>query len=154
MPAPDHPVILFDGVCNLCNSTVAWIIRRDRKARFRFASLQSQAATDLLAHAAPNQPPPDSIILLDARGVRTRSDAAIGIAAHLGFPYSLATLARAVPAALRDRAYDLIARNRYRWFGRRESCMIPSPALRARFLDADEPSSATPSASAAPPQSR
>ena len=138
MPPPDHPVIFFDGNCNLCNSAVAWIISRDRNAVFRFASLQSPAARQLLDQAPSPHQLPDSIILIDHRGIRSRSDAAIAIASRLAFPWSLATAARIVPRSLRDRLYAIIARNRYRWFGQRDACPTPTPDLAARFLDAGE----------------
>ncbi len=146
-PAPRSPpstVILFDGLCNLCNESVKWVIARDRDARFNFASLQSEAARRLLADAGFHDPEkranlPDSIVLMDENGLHMRSDAAIRIARGLGFPWSLATVFFAVPRPLRDWAYSVIARNRYGWFGRRDTCMVPTPELRARFLDADEP---------------
>lgn len=82
---------------------------------------------------------PDSVVLIRDGVVMTRSDAALGIARELGAPWSLAAVARVLPRRLRDAMYDAIARRRYAWFGRRESCMVPTPALRARFLDGDEP---------------
>lgn len=134
----DGPVILFDGVCNLCNAAVTWVIERDRRARFRFASLQSAAAESLLREAGAAGPLPDSIVVVDAGGVHVRSEAALRIASGLGFPWSLAAAGRILPRGLRDRLYAWVARNRYRWFGRRDSCMVPSAALAARFLDATE----------------
>lgn len=143
------PILLFDGECLLCDSAVRWIVRHDRRALFRFATLRSQAARDALAAAGAHEPLPDSMVLIDAwKGrprVLLRSDAAIGIARRLGFPYALATIAAILPKALRDGAYDAVARNRRRWFGRRDTCMLPTDALRDRFLDADE-DARTPSA--------
>ena len=131
--------MLFDGVCNLCNATVQWIIRHDRRGRFRFASLQSRAAADAIASAREKPAAmPDSVILVDRGRVLTRSDAVISIGVELGFPWSLAAIARVVPRRLRDALYAWIAANRYRWFGRRESCIVPTAELRSRFLDADE----------------
>jgi len=140
---PARPTILFDGVCNLCNASVAWVIRRDPSARFAFAPLQSRVAAGILAAAgvpATSDSRPDSIVLVDASGVYTRSDAAIRIARALGFPWSLAAAFIVVPRPLRDAGYALVARNRYRWFGVRVggACMAPTPELRSRFLDADE----------------
>lgn len=128
-------MILFDGVCNLCNGAVTWVIERDKRAHFHFASLQSDAASGALA--AVNAPAimPDSIVLLDADGVHVRSDAALRIAAELGLPWSLLSIARIVPRVIRDAVYDYIARNRYRWFGRRDVCMLPAPGVADRFLD-------------------
>ena len=149
MPAPDtprarehtgRPVILFDGVCNLCTAAVRFVIERDPGDRFSFASLQSETARQLLEQAGPLAPLPDSIVLLDAEGVHTRSDAALRIAAGLRRPWSLAAGLRIVPRALRDGIYDFVARRRYRWFGTRDTCLVPTPELTARFLDSHEPS--------------
>ena len=148
MPAPDvarardragRPVILFDGVCNLCTAAVRFVIERDPAARLSFASLQSDAARRLLEEAGRLESLPDSIVLLDEQGVHTRSDAALRIAAGLRSPWSLAAGLTVVPKALRDRAYDFVARNRYRWFGTRAACLVPTPELQARFLDQGEP---------------
>ena len=149
--ADTTPVLLFDGVCNLCNSAVQWVIARDRRARFRFASLQSQAAVRLLSERVEADELPDSVVLVDERGIHTRSEAALGIAKALGFPYALLGLTRIVPRALRDATYDLVARNRYRWYGRQDTCTLPTPELATRFLDADEP---RPHIEPPPPESR
>ncbi len=152
MPAPDpnsqprpqpssqpNSLILFDGLCSLCNASVQWIIARDPKALHRFASLQSEPARRALQRANAPATLPDSIILIDAQGLHTKSTAALRIARRLGFPWSLAALALVLPRFLRDPLYDFIAARRYSWFGKRDKCMIPTPALRQRFLDADEP---------------
>jgi predicted DCC family thiol-disulfide oxidoreductase YuxK len=130
------PLILFDGVCNLCNAAVQWVIERDRRGIFRFGALQSEAGRAALSVAGTTEDLPDSIVLMDGAGTHTRSDAAIRIARGLGFPWSLAAVALAVPRPLRDAVYSWVARNRYRWFGRRESCMVPTAELAARFVDA------------------
>lgn len=142
------PVILFDGVCNLCHAAVAWILEHDTKQEFRFASLQSAAARDVLAAAGPVGDLPDSVVLVDERGVHTRSDAALGVARRLGFPWSLLMLAAPLPRFLRDAVYAWVARNRYRWFGRRDSCLRPTPELAGRFLDAGETIQVPPAAPA------
>ena len=137
-----RPVILFDGVCNLCNSTVQWVIERDREGRFDFATLQSDAARRELAKIIDEKnidALPDSIVLLDSDGVHVCSAAALRIVRGLRSPYALLRLAIVLPRPIRDAVYNLIARNRYRWFGRRDTCMTPTPDLAARFLDADEP---------------
>ncbi len=141
LAAPQPPIILFDGVCNLCNGAVQWILQRDRRRLFRFASLQSAAARNALGLAGTSLDQlPDSIVLIDEAGIHTRSAAALRIARHLGLPYSAAAaLGWLMPRALRDNLYSWIARNRYGWFGRQNACMLPTPALRARFLDAGEP---------------
>src|ERR1044071_9512920 len=132
------PLILFDGACNLCNASVAWVVEHDHHGLFRFASLQSAAGKAALAAANGEAVLPDSMVLIDEAGVHTRSEAAIRIASRLNFPWRLARGGKLLPKPLRDWAYDAIARNRYRWFGRRELCPAPAPELRARFLDADD----------------
>jgi predicted DCC family thiol-disulfide oxidoreductase YuxK len=137
-----RPVILFDGVCNLCNSTVQWVIERDKEGQFDFATLQSDAARRELARAMDEKEIdalPDSIVLLDSDGVHVHSAAALRIARGLGSWFALIRLAIVLPRPIRDAVYNLIARNRYRWFGRRDTCMTPTPDLAARFLHADEP---------------
>lgn len=138
---PAHPVVLFDGVCNLCNRAVVWLLERDDEARLRFASLQSGAARELLQQSGVADPRtlPDSIVLVDHDRVHLRSTAALRIAGMLGFPYSLLRLALVVPRPLRDGVYNFIARHRYRWFGRRDVCMRPRPEWASRFLDAGGP---------------
>ena len=137
-----RPLILFDGVCNLCNSTVQWVIERDKEGRFDFATLQSDAARRELEKIMGEEEIdalPDSIVLLDSDGVHVRSAAALRIMRGLGSRFALLRLAVVLPRPIRDVVYNLIARNRYRWFGRRDTCMTPRPDLAARFLDADEP---------------
>lgn len=132
------PVVLFDGVCNLCNATVDFAIRRDARGELRFASLQSDAGQAVLeaAGAAPVGGGLETIVLVEEDGsVHVRSEAALRLAARLGSPWPcLARLARIVPRGLRDVAYRAIARRRYRWFGMRETCRLPTPEERARFL--------------------
>lgn len=131
----EAPIVFFDGYCNLCNRSVAFIIARDTHERFRFASLDSPTATTRLAAHAEHTRLPDSVLLLDADGLHARSDAARRIARHLTFPWPwLAALSGAVPRGLRDALYDLVARNRLRWFGRRDTCSIPTPSQHSRFL--------------------
>lgn len=134
----DPPVILFDGDCNLCHASVQFVLRRDPTARFRFASLQSAAGRGLLARAGAAGTLPDSIVLVADGRVRTKSGAALAIARGLCFPWPLLTVFWIVPAPMRDLIYDWIARNRYRWYGKRTQCWVPTPELRARFLDAGE----------------
>lgn len=138
-PASDsgaHPVVLFDGVCNLCNGAVQFIIDRDPEGTFRFASLQSERAGALLrAHGL--EPPagdPESMVLVDGGRVYQRSSAALRIARRLRGGWGLLYGLMIVPSFVRDAVYRLIARNRYRWFGKSEQCRVPTPELRARFL--------------------
>jgi predicted DCC family thiol-disulfide oxidoreductase YuxK len=132
----DHPLVLFDGTCNLCNGAVQFVLRRDPQAHFRFASLQSVAAKSALAAAGVTAALPDSIVVVHRGRVRVKSAAALAIARGLRFPWPLLTVFWLVPFPLRDLVYDWIARNRYRWFGKRDECWVPTKELRARFLDA------------------
>ena len=124
-------VVLFDGVCNLCNGAVRFILARDPAARFRFASLQSDAARRLLGDGGPAE----TIVLLDAGKTYVKSTAALRIARGLRFPWPLLNAFVAVPRPVRDLIYDWVARHRYRWFGKRDTCMLPTPELRERFLE-------------------
>jgi predicted DCC family thiol-disulfide oxidoreductase YuxK len=127
-------IILFDGVCNLCNGFVQFVIRRDPSARFRFAALQSDAAAALLRQAGVSTPLPDSVVLVAGGRVHVRSAAVLRVARGLRFPWPLAYAGILVPPVIRDRLYDVVAARRYRWFGRRETCMVPTPDLATRFL--------------------
>jgi predicted DCC family thiol-disulfide oxidoreductase YuxK len=113
---------------------VQFVVRRDPEGHFQFASLDSDAAARVLRSVVVPGPLPDSVVLVEDGRIFNRSAAALRIARRLRFPWPLAYAVIAVPRPLRDFVYDAIARRRYRWFGRRESCMIPSPALRDRFL--------------------
>jgi predicted DCC family thiol-disulfide oxidoreductase YuxK len=129
-------IVLFDGVCNLCNGTVQFIIRRDPQGRFRFASQQSEAGRELLRKHGLLEVGgvAQSIVVLEGERVYLESDAALRILYRLGGAWRLAHALWIVPRPLRDWIYRLVARNRYRLFGRREQCMIPTPELRQRFL--------------------
>jgi predicted DCC family thiol-disulfide oxidoreductase YuxK len=131
----DAPVLLFDGVCTLCNSSVRWLIAQDRRQVFRFAALESAAAARLLAAAGASGDGLDSVVLVARARVWTRSAAAIEVLCRLGFPWSLAAVARVLPRPIRDALYDLVARHRYAWFGREDRCLLPTPELKARFLE-------------------
>jgi predicted DCC family thiol-disulfide oxidoreductase YuxK len=133
-----HPILLFDGVCNLCNGSVQFIIRRDPEARFRFASLQSEAGQRYLDELRIDRQALDSLILIEGDRWSKESDAVLRIVRLLGGPWKALAVFRLFPRPLRDRLYRLIARNRYRWFGKRESCWLPTPELRSRFLDAGQ----------------
>ena len=131
-------LILFDGVCNLCNGFVQFVIEHDPAGRFRFAALQSVAGQAVLAahglDANAVATEPDSVLLeLDGQ-LYSHSDAVLRIARELGGPWRLLLAGYVLPRAWRDAAYRLVARNRYRWFGRQESCWLPTPELKARFL--------------------
>jgi predicted DCC family thiol-disulfide oxidoreductase YuxK len=134
-------IVLFDGVCTLCHGAMHFIIDRDPHKIFRFASLQSQAAADLLrAHGlAPPVGDPDTIVLIEDGKVYQRSTAALRIAKRLRAPYPLLSVFYLCPTFLRDLIYRLIAKNRYRWFGRYDTCPMPTTDLRARLLDESQP---------------
>lgn len=129
-----RPILLFDGVCNLCNASVQFVIRNDKKQQFQFASLQSEAAQKLLTQF--NLPPKalDSVVLIAGEKVFLRSAAALEIARKLGGIWALAYVFIVVPRPIRDAVYDWVARNRYRWFGKQQACMVPTPELKSRFL--------------------
>jgi predicted DCC family thiol-disulfide oxidoreductase YuxK len=130
------PVIFFDGVCNLCQGSVQFIIKRDPQARFRFASLQSDYGRHILKELKLDTHTLESIILLTPNGVFQRSRAALEIARKLSGLWPVLYIFRIIPAGIRDLVYDWIARNRYRWFGKTESCWLPTPELKSRFVDA------------------
>jgi predicted DCC family thiol-disulfide oxidoreductase YuxK len=127
-------VVLFDGVCNLCNGSVRFIIERDPRARFQFAPLQSPVADRLIGAQVDRASLPDSIVLVDEGRLYVRSSAALRIARGLRFPWPLAWVFMVVPRPIRDWVYDLIARHRYAWFGKRDECMVPTSEVRGRFL--------------------
>ena len=132
-------IVLFDGVCNLCNASVLFVIDRDPAGYFAFASIQSASARDALVRAGADSKRLDlsSVLLIEGTRVYDRSTAALRIARHLSGAWPLLVVLRVVPRFIRDAVYDWVARNRYRWFGRRpdeDACRIPTPELRARFL--------------------
>lgn len=129
------PLILFDGVCNLCAWSVRFIIARDPRARFRFAPLQSPLGQRLSTEYGFNAAALETVVLIEDGRVYTESDAALRIARALTWPWPMAALCRGVPRPVRDGLYGFVCRNRYRWFGKTEVCMVPSPALKARFRD-------------------
>lgn len=131
----DHPVILFDGVCNLCNGFIQFIIKRDPEAKFRFAALQSDFAKDELQKRNINPNVINTVIFLDQNLTYTQSTAALEIAKKLGKGWQLLYPLIFLPTSFRDFVYKLVAKNRYKWFGQKNSCMIPTPELKSRFLD-------------------
>jgi len=126
--------VLFDGVCNLCNSSVQFIIRNDRRGRFRFAALQSEVGRELLQQYQLPEKALNTVVLIAGGRAFTRSTAALEIARRLDGAWPICYAAVALPRFLRDSAYNFIARNLYRWFGKQEACMMPSPELKQRFL--------------------
>jgi predicted DCC family thiol-disulfide oxidoreductase YuxK len=131
----DHPVVLFDGVCNMCNRIVIFIIKRDRKATFRFASLQSLTGVRLLQQHGLAPSDFNTVILIDGSRYYTKSTAALHVFKRLGGLWPLLYVFIVIPKPIRDTIYAWVARNRYKWFGKKDQCMIPTPELKQRFLD-------------------
>jgi len=131
----DKKIILFDGVCNLCDSAVQFIIKHDKKDVFRFVALQSDLGQEILKHIGIDTKNIDSVILYEA-GVAYyyKSAAALEIAKNLGGFFHFGTVFRIIPSGISNQLYDYIAQNRYKWYGKKDSCMIPSPELESKFL--------------------
>jgi len=126
--------VLFDGACHFCDGTVSFIIDHDPQANFRFAALQSPAARRLLERCLPSARGCDSLVLVEREKCYTRSTAALRIARRLRSPWFLLYGLIIVPRPIRDALYDWLARNRYRWFGKRDECLVPDAAVQQRFL--------------------
>lgn len=132
---PFDRIVLFDGECAFCAASVQFVLRRDPGGLFRFAPLQSALGRDLCARHGVDPEALDTFVLVTRDGAFVRSDAALAVARELGAPWRvLAALGRLVPRPLRDWAYGVVARNRYRWFGRRDACLVPPDDARSRFL--------------------
>ncbi len=134
MKQPEKRIVFFDGHCNLCSNSVRFIIKRDKKKRFIFASLQSDAAQAHLLQFDPKNKLNDSIILLEGGKQYEKSTAALKIARQLSPPWPLFYALKIIPASLRDALYDWIAANRYKWFGKRTQCLLELPMYKERFL--------------------
>lgn len=134
MTFPDKPLILFDGVCNLCNGSVQFVIKHDKESKFLFASLQSDKGQEILKHLGLKTDNFDSFILLDKGKIYTKSSGVLKEAAILGGWFKIFTIFYLVPTFIRDLFYSFVAKNRYRFFGKKDACMIPTPELKARFL--------------------
>ena len=130
----DHAIVLFDGVCHLCTSTVQCILKRDPHGYFTFASLQSEVGRTLLEEHGLHPDALDTFVLVEGSRCFTRSDAALRVAQHLSGGWALLRVLSLIPKSIRDWGYTILAQNRYRWFGRKETCMIPSRDLLDRFL--------------------
>ncbi len=120
-----HPIILFDGECIMCNGFVQWLIKKDQNQIFRYATLQSQS----------DQLDFDSVILVDNKQVFLKSDVSVQVLKRLGLPWKLLSFIAMVPAVIRNKAYDIIARNRYRWFGKKDQCYVPTQEEQTLFID-------------------
>jgi predicted DCC family thiol-disulfide oxidoreductase YuxK len=128
-------LILFDGVCNLCNASVNYIIKHDKKDVFRFAAIQSDVGQQLIIEHHIDISKTDSILLLSTeKRFSDKSTAALKIASKLGFPINMLIIFIIIPPFIRNWVYDYIAKNRYKWYGKRETCMMPTPEFQAKFL--------------------
>lgn len=129
-----HPVVLFDGVCNLCNGFVQFCIERDKKGKLKFASLQSGVGQELLAQFGLKGAPLSTVVLIEGNQYYTKSSAGLRVLKHFGGFWQLFYGLMIFPKPLRNWVYDYIAKNRYKWFGKKESCWMPTPELENRFL--------------------
>lgn len=132
---PNKKIILFDGVCNLCDSFVQFVIKHDRRDVFRFVPLQSDLGQQILKHIGIDPKQIDSIVLYQP-GIAYyyKSSAALEIAKELGGIFNLSTLFRIVPAGIRNWLYDYVAENRYNWYGKKDACLLPTPDVESKFL--------------------
>lgn len=129
------PTLLFDGVCNFCDASVQFVFKHDKTRTIHFGSLQSEFGQGQLRRANLPADELKSLIFLENGKVYTRSTGALKVAKYLGMPWSWARVFLIIPRPVRDFFYDIIAQNRYRWFGEKAECMMPSPEMRARFVD-------------------
>lgn len=132
--APAGDIIVFDGVCLLCSGWVRFLLRFDHRQHYRFAAMQSANGRELLARHGLDPDDPVSFLLVTPTRTWTDSDAIVRVLTGLGGGWRVAHVLRLIPAMLRDPLYRVVARNRYRWFGRRDTCLVPDAALRERFL--------------------
>ncbi len=130
----EKPLLLFDGICNLCNSSVQFIIRHDPEQKFLFASLQSDKGQEILKELGLNNKEFNSLILIENGKAYMRSTGALRIARHLSGLWKFLYIFIIIPSFIRDFLYNFVAHNRYRFFGKKDHCMIPTPELKARFL--------------------
>ena len=137
IPIPENKqLILFDGICNLCYRAVQFVIKHDKKDKFLFTALQSDFGKKIVNDFNLDSSKTDSILLYNPdRGLVIKSTAALNIAKHLRFPVNALIIFILIPNVIRNWIYDLIARNRYKWFGRMDDCMIPTPEIKAKFLE-------------------
>lgn len=129
-------LILFDGVCNLCNASVQFAVKHDKSNLFLFTALQSNVGQNIIEHYNIDTSKIDSILLYTPnKGIHYKSTAALKVASQLGFPINLMIVFLIVPNFIRNWVYDYIAKNRYKWYGKKEACMIPTPELKSKFLE-------------------
>ena len=128
-------IILFDGVCNLCDSAVQFIIRHDKKDVFRFVAIQSDLGKEIINHIGIDTTKTESIILyIPGKAYYYKAEAALKISQDLSAGYKLFSLLKFIPNFISDKVYDYVARNRYKWYGKKDACMIPTPELKTKFL--------------------
>lgn len=131
-----NKLILFDGICNLCNNSVQYVIKNDKKNLFMFTAIQSETGKKIIEEFKIDTAKTDSILLYTPeKGIDYKSTAAIKIAYQLGFPQNLLGIFYIIPPFIRNWVYDYIAKNRYKWYGKKDACMIPTPELKSKFLD-------------------
>jgi predicted DCC family thiol-disulfide oxidoreductase YuxK len=134
MPDSQQAIILFDGVCNFCDASVNFVIKRDKRGYFRFAPLQEPKGGEIARKYGIDPERLDTFVLIENGRAYRKSGGALRVARRLGGLYMLAFTVIAVPAFIRDFFYDWFARHRYRWFGKKDACMVPPPEVRDRFL--------------------
>jgi predicted DCC family thiol-disulfide oxidoreductase YuxK len=128
------PILLFDGICRFCNQSVQFVIRHDRHGKFKFAALQSSIGQELLKKYTLPTNDFNSLVLVKGNSCYTKSAAVLQICLGLGGLWRILYLLIVIPQPLRDGIYNLVAKNRYKWFGKHDHCMIPTPEVRKRFL--------------------
>ncbi len=136
--ADQGPILLFDGVCNLCNGSVKFVLKHERSATLRFGHLQSQEAVELLRNSNLNPSKLSSMVLIDDGKVLRKSEAAFALSKHLKAPWSWSRVFSILPTSITDFGYDVVAKNRYTWFGKSQDCVLPTAEIRARFIDYSE----------------
>ena len=132
----EHPILLFDGVCNLCHGFVQFLLLRDPKGQFRYASLQSDIAQQLLEHYQFSNEKLDTVVMIENGKIYSHSDVGLRIVRRMNGLWPLLSVFMVIPRFIRDPIYNWIAANRYRWFGKKDQCMMPQPEWKERFLDA------------------
>lgn len=127
-------IIIFDGICNLCNASINFLIKIDKNNVFKFVAMQSESGEQLLKKYGFSTTEIDSFLLISNKNLLTKSDAIVRISAQLPFPWNLFFVLKILPKGMRDYLYSLVAKNRYKWFGKKNQCLIPTPELNHKFL--------------------
>jgi len=130
----EHPILLFDGVCNICNGFVQFVIKRDPESQFRFAALQSDTGKEILQHFNLSTEDLSTAILIENKKIYTQSSVGLRMIKKMDVWFSFLSFLIILPKSFRDFIYRILARNRYKWFGQKDNCMIPTPELQSRFL--------------------